>query len=119
MDDSFDIAEDRALTSQEAHVIRWLLENGGPAARAHLPELDALRVVSRCPCGCASIDFVDLPHVGLKILSDYQWSSADGSLFGIFVFAMDGALAGLEVWAITEGDAPSALPAVGLLRPQL
>ena len=51
------IPEDRPLTGQEAALVRWLLEQGGTTAVGFIPQLAELRVISRCPCGCASIDF--------------------------------------------------------------
>lgn len=112
-----EIDEDRALSSDEANLVRWLLENGELAARAYLPQLAALRVVSRCGCGCASIDFARLPDVGFEVLSDYQWTDLEDHLFGIYVFAKGGALAGLDLWSVDGGATPDVLPAVESLRP--
>ena len=111
-----EIIEDRDLTSAEVEVIRWLLENGKPEAGRYLPELGRLRVVARCGCGCASVDFVSTAGA-LEVLSDHQWEDDEGHLFGIFVFAKRGALAGLEVWSIDgQADTPSSLPSTSSLR---
>jgi hypothetical protein len=116
------IPEDRPLTAEEATLVRWLLEHGNSDACGFLPQLTDARVVSHCPCGCASIDFaiggaVPPAGSGLHVLSDYRWQAADESLFGVFVFAKGGKLAGLEVWSIDGRSAAASLPEVEQLRP--
>jgi hypothetical protein len=108
--------EERLASPQEVALVRWLLQHGEPSARAHLAELEDLHVVSRCTCGCASVDFAHEPGAGLKILSDYRWEDQHGNLFGVFVFAKRGKLAGLEVWSIDGQATPAALPDPELLR---
>ena len=104
---------ERALT-------RWMLEHGDPTARDFLPQLARARVVSRCPCGCASVDFAvegeAAPTGGLHILGDFLYGPEDAPM-GIFVFERGGVLAGLEVWSPTGTDAPSTLPTPSELRP--
>ena len=116
------IPEDRGLTAQETSLVAWLLEHGNPDFVDFLPDLSEARVISRCPCGCASVDFAigaAVPPVGagLHVLSDYQWQAADGSLFGVFVFERGGQQAGLEVWSIDGQIAASSLPEIDQLRP--
>lgn len=116
------IPEDRPLTPGEASLVRWLLEHGNSDAASFLPQLAHASVASRCGCGCASIDFVVAGATppaggGMRILSDYQWQGSDGSLFGVFVFARNGQLAGMEVWSIDGRSAPITLPRLGQLRP--
>jgi len=108
--------EGRALTTQERQLLAWLLEHGKASAKAHLSEIEGVRVVSRCDCGCASIDFVDAPGA-LEILSEYKWEDSDGHLFGAFAFAKEGKLAGLEVWSIDGEATPSVLPDTSVLVP--
>jgi hypothetical protein len=116
------IPDDRPLTPEEEALVRWLLENGNRDAGGFLPQLANARVVSRCPCGCASIDFavdgaVPPAEARIKKLADYQWQAADGAQFGVFVFARAGQLAGLEVWPIDGLQAASLLPKIEQLRP--
>ncbi|QDV34272.1 hypothetical protein [Tautonia plasticadhaerens] len=116
------ISEDRPLTAQEQVLVRWLLEHGNPDAAGFLPQLAEARVVSRCPCGCPSVDFSigqELPPVGagMQVLADYQWQAAGGPLFGVFVFARGGLLAGLEVWSVDGQDTAWSLPKIEQLRP--
>jgi hypothetical protein len=111
------IPEDRPLTDHEARLVRWLLEHGMAVASEFLPQLAEARVVSRCYCGCASVDFaiggaVITPGVGICILADYEYRTPEGHLCGVFVFERAGLLAGLEVWSRDGLSIPSVLPEV-------
>jgi len=115
------IPEDRPLTAEETALVRWLLEHGFAEADAFVPQLEQARVVSRCPCGCASINFSiegKLPPIGdpLQVLSDYEWESESGAKLGVFVFAKAGILAGLEIWSI-DGLGTPTLPRIESLVP--
>lgn len=116
------IPDDRPLTAEEVALIRWMLEHGYPAAAGLLPQLDRARVVSRCCCGCASVDFsvdgtVPPPGNGIGILADFEYRSAVGHLCGAFVFERCGLLAGLEVWSQDGLSTPTTLPAIAQLQP--
>ena len=111
------IPENRPLSPPELALVRWLLDNGKPSARKYLGEIETLRVVSRCGCGCASVDFVSAPTAGLEVLSDYKWQDQQGRLFGAFAFAKAGKLAGVEVWSIDGRATPSSLPNPSILVP--
>lgn len=117
-----EIPDDRPLTPEEHALTRWLLERGMPEAAGYLPQLDRARVVARCGCGCASVDFAvggRRPPSGaaLEVLADYQWRDAAGRLGGVFPFAKDGLLAGLEVWSIDGEAATDRLPSLAVLEP--
>ncbi len=113
------IPEKRPLTHAEHELARWILEHGEPRALEFLEQLDRAQVVSRCPCGCASVDFevaeLPAPSGGLKILGDFVFGG-ESDLAGIFVFERSGVLAGLEVYGLGE-DAPATLPLPSTLRP--
>jgi hypothetical protein len=116
------IPEDRSLTPQEATLVRWMLEHGTAAAAGFLPQLAEARVVARCYCGCASVDFsvggvVPPPGDGIGILVDFEYRTAEGHLCGAFVFQRAGLLAGLEVWSVDGLSTPSTLPAIEKLQP--
>jgi hypothetical protein len=116
------IPENRELSRDEASLVQWMLENGAPEAKPLLPQLSDARVISRCSCGCASVDFaigdvIPSTGSGLHILGDFEYASADGHLCGAFVFAKSGMLAGLEVWSIDGLSTPSQLPDASRLRP--
>ena len=115
------IPEDRPLTAQESALVRWMLEHGTLAAARFLPQLATARVVSRCYCGCASVDFSVggvVPAPGpLGILADFEYRTPEGHLCGVFVFEREGLLAGLEVWSVDGLSTPSTLPAIEQLQP--
>lgn len=46
----------RPLTDSELTLIRWLIEHGEPEAREFAAQLQNIRVVGGCGCGCPSID---------------------------------------------------------------
>jgi hypothetical protein len=113
--------ETRLLTKEEHQLIEWMLKHGSPEALQFLPQLASARATSwRCPCGCASINFVleGQPLAesrGIYVIADFVFGPAD-QLSGIFVFQKAGMLAGLEVYGLA-GDAPKHLPAQEALRP--
>jgi len=114
------IREKRALTDEERRLGRWMLEHGEPDARAFLPQLDRARVVSRCPCGCATIElevdgFAPVKDAGLEVLGDF-WCQDGDDTNGIFIYRYGDVLGGIEVYGLS-GDAPKALPAPGMLHP--
>jgi hypothetical protein len=115
------IQEDRDLTTDELVLVQWLLEHGESDAPLYLPQLQQARVSSRCSCGCASIDFSVAgkrpSQPAMRVLSDFQWTSPEGHLFGAFVFAQDGLLGGLELWSIDGQSTPSTLPPTEALVP--
>ena len=113
------IPDERPLTTGEQRLARWMLEHGEPEARAYLPQLDRVRVVSRCPCGCATIDLqVDgfpQPRGIMRVLGDYYFEQG-GEVSGAFIYESDGGLAGIEVYGLS-GDTPLVLPTPEVLRP--
>jgi hypothetical protein len=116
------IPDDRPLTEPETALIRWLLQHGTAAAAGFLPQLADARVVSRCYCGCASVDFAVNGIVppacgGTGILADFLYRSGEGHLCGVFLFESAGLLAGLEVWSVDGLSTPSTLPDVERLHP--
>jgi hypothetical protein len=113
------IPDERPLTDEEYQLAGWMLEHGEPEARTFLPQLALARVVARCPCGCASIDFEIAGHShpvgGLHILGDFIYGG-ESDLSGVFIFERSGVLAGIEVYGLVC-DAPKTLPEPGSLRP--
>ncbi len=106
------IPDHRPLTDHERQLVRWMLEHGSPGSGQFLEQLERAQVVSRCPCGCASIDFeIDEclpPSTGMRILGDFEFGD-ETNLCGAFVFEKGGVLAGLEVYGLAV-NAPSVLP---------
>jgi hypothetical protein len=116
------IPENRPLTQAETGLVKWLLEHGTDAARELLPQLDRARVVSRCSCGCASVDFsingkIASRKSAMSVVSDYRWDSPEGYLFGVFAYAREGLLSGIDLWSIDGRATASRLPDTTQLRP--
>ncbi|MGB7207685.1 MAG: hypothetical protein WBD27_03400 [Pyrinomonadaceae bacterium] len=115
------IPEDRPLSAEETKLVRWALEHSLPGSDSYLSQLDKVRVISRCGCGCASVDFSFdgvLPdyRTGLQELSDHLWGTGGIDLCGIFVFARSEKLAGFEVWSVDGQVTPTELPKIEDLR---
>ena len=122
MESIAEIPDNRPLSDSEASLVGWLLNHGIANARDYLPQLDRSRVVSRCYCGCASINFavdgvLPLPGVGISILADFEWKGPRGELFGVFLFERGGVLAALDVWSQDGLADVKSLPSTELLHP--
>jgi hypothetical protein len=114
------IADARDLRPDERTLVTWLLEHGVPGARDYLAQVAAIRLISRCGCGCASLNFeIDgkgwPSRDGMKILSDHEWRDPLGHLFGIFLFAKANTLAGIDVYSVDGLAVPRTLPDPGEL----
>jgi hypothetical protein len=111
---------DRPISDREIEVVTWLLENGsteGPL-RKLLEGLGQLRVVGRCGCGCASVDF---ERDGQSVLSHpiaeaIAETPAAGLKCGLILWGRDDAVTGLEIYEF-EGGSLSELPPLEMLRP--
>jgi len=51
------IPVERQLSKDERTLLEWLLAHGGPDASKFRPQIDGLHVVSKCGCGCPTVDF--------------------------------------------------------------
>jgi hypothetical protein len=115
-----EIKLNRPPTTAEKNLIDWMLEHGELEAQDYLPQLKQVRVSNfRCPCGCASLDFVmpgSTEPVGeIQPIAEYIFGNG-GELSGIFVCTSKRVLAGHEVYGLT-GDAPKLLPTPNAMRP--
>lgn len=119
MSDCRDIPGDRELTLEKSTLIQWMLENGSDCRIEFVPQLAKARVVSRCSCGCASINFaIDgkvAPAGNVHALDDFYYSQNENPCCA-FVFERGGLLAGLEVYSLDGKCTPFDLPAASSLR---
>ena len=121
----FKRTEHRSLSAQERTLIEWLLVNGGvPDARSYLNQVPRARVVSRCTCGCPTIDVALDGHLsgrkgGSDIVADVEGISPEGGLVGVILHSRDGELSELEVYSIDGLSDRFSLPTPDLLKPAL
>src|SRR5438445_10417873 len=92
------IAEKRSLTPQERELTRWLLEHS--ESTEFLTQIDKLTVVSKCNCGCATIDFAvdgrEPQREREVILADYL-ATVDTHPIGDILFKRGGILVSLHL----------------------
>ena len=115
------VADERALKDEERRLIEWLLQHGEPGALAYLPQLNRTSVVSRCDCGCPSVDLaVDgraTPgSAPSDKLADVIGVSPEGLPVGVILHARDGLLSELEVYSRGDPSKTYALPAISTLE---
>lgn len=116
------VMENRPLTSEESVLIVWLLDNGSPAARDFVPQLDGIRVVGKCLCGCPTIDLAvsgsDKSTTGAsQILADFVGETSKGWQVGVLLHARDGKLSELEIYNLSEHEGAYSLPTIPSLKP--
>lgn len=120
MTDKYRIEDKRNLSDDERALVQWLLMNGVPGVIALLPQLDFLRVISRCSCGCPSVDFLlgqgaskvdNLP----SIVADFRGKTNNGIEVGVILWIENGQLSSLEVYDY-EGRSGFGLPRLDSLH---
>jgi len=104
------IPEFRELTNSERSLLERLLEQGTPRAKVYAEQLSQVTVVSRCSCGCPTIDpavrgQAASPGSPSEILSEARGMSPEKVQFGIILHAREGLLSELEVYALGEAGA--------------
>jgi hypothetical protein len=111
--------ECRNVTDQEATLIRWLVRHGEPGCDRLLDQVKNLMVVSKCNCGCPTIDFAlqaaGNSRKGERLVSDWI-AETDGEMFGVMLFEVAGEISSLEVYCCSGRVANFGLPEVGMIR---
>ena len=72
----------------------------------------SLRVIDRCTCGCASVDFAvssATSHSAVPLV-DATGKTASGEDVGIIIWTSGGCISGLEVFGYTDDPAPLPEP---------
>lgn|SRR5690606_11336228 len=103
----------RSISDEEAAVVERMLAvaTTDPSVSGVAAQVRNLQVVGRCTCGCASVDFrSSTDEQPWRIVADASGISADGEPVGLFLWAVDDGLAGLEVYNFSENPAPLPLP---------
>jgi hypothetical protein len=111
------IPEARPLTGRERLLLAELLRHGTRHADAFAGQVPRVSVVSRCSCGCPTLDLaVDgrtaSPGSPSTILAGAAGVSPEGVPFEIILHGREGMLSELEVYAPAGADGPFTLPGV-------
>ena len=101
------IREERELTDRERALLRWLIQNGTGNSIELMAQLAEARVVSRCGCGCPTIDLVIGTRLtptrgGSAIVADAFGQSPEGYDVGVILHVREGLLSELEMYAHTN-----------------
>jgi hypothetical protein len=110
--------ESRPLTTEERILLEWLIANGSPSAAKYAPQISRVSVVSRCTCGCPTIDLaVDGRHIdgGSELVADFVGKSPEGIQVGVILHCRGGHISELEVYPIDEVKGVFGLPRPGAL----
>lgn len=102
------VPDRRPLTDSERELVRFLLEHGTKDAAAYAQQLPDVMVVSRCGCGCPTINLAvggraAAPSSPSTTLADAQGRSPEGDSCGIILHERDGLISELEIYSF--GDA--------------
>jgi hypothetical protein len=105
----------RAISTTEVAAIREAFAVGTmPGISAPVDTTMAfLQVVSRCPCGCASVGFIseaEATSLEIRRLADAEGIAPNGEVVGLIVWGSPSQISSIEVyWAPTDG-APLPVP---------
>jgi len=111
----------RDLTDQERTITEWMIDHGTGEKELYRSQLAQATVVSACDCGCPSIDFAiggkePEDRTERELLGDYFYGH-ENELCGVFVFACNGQLAGIEFYTLAAEEVPPEIPSPDSLRP--
>ena len=102
------IREARELTGHERTLLQWLIQHGTGSVPELMAQLAEARVVSRCRCGCPTIDLAigtrtDSTRGGSDIVADAFGQSPEGYPVGVILHVREGLLSELEVYSNGHG----------------
>ena len=109
----------RPLTPEEDDLLRWILEHGSDEAKSFLPQVERIRAVRGCTCGCPTIHLEAGESALLgssqadRIICDLLGRTAKGELVGLLLFQIAGKLDSLEIYSL-DGDLKNNTPEFGL-----
>lgn len=113
---------DRELSDEERAVVEAFLERRFEGSDELREQIRVLRVVGKCPCGCATVEFkVDKAQAPRALVQNPApvegtvWNSKRTEVLGgILLFAPDGWLSSLEIYSVDD-DPITVFPALNLI----
>jgi len=113
------IKQQRKITEMEVAVIRAALEKATiEPLEDETATVENLMVVSRCDCGCATVDFqgpsLDEPS---KPIADGIGVTPNGGDVGVIVWGRQGRITGLEIYDLGAGEKDLLLPVPDSIKP--
>jgi hypothetical protein len=102
----------KPLTSEELNLLEWLIENGSVQAQSFRPQLEGIRALRSCMCGCPSITLITLAGSpngiadGGRVVCDLSGRTSKGELVGVLLFQEEGRLCELEAYNV-DGEIKS------------
>jgi len=110
----------RPLTGEERDLIRWLVEHSfvDDATRL-MPQIERLSVISKCDCGCPTIDLAldgePVVRKGEMFISDWL-ADVNGMPVYVQLWVSNGQISSLEVGSLPGTDQPFGLPAIKSIK---
>ena len=108
----------RVLTEHERTLVLWLIEHSFMEDASRLrPQVDRLSVISKCTCGCPTVDFTldeqpaPTTRKGEKFISDWL-AEVDGMLVYVQLWVLNDQISSLEVGSLPGTDRRFGLPAI-------
>jgi hypothetical protein len=107
---------ERAITADEAAVVRWLLDHApvGDVTAYRLQHVEELRVIGGCDC-CSSLEFRPKGWGGAGIIADAWAVYSDGHRDDLILWGRDGEIVLLEV-VNYHREASHGFPQISELR---
>lgn len=115
------LIQPRELSLKERRLLIWLLNHGAPEALSFLSQVDQVRVVGQCDCGCPTLDLALAGNTeprcgGVLDLALFIGDSPEGVRAGVFLYAREGELSELEGVSFSE-EKKFTFPAPESLKP--
>ena len=109
----------RPISDAEVAVVRAALQRASVTSDAGnlLSTITSLRVVDRCDCGCASVDFESDSDERPQPIADGTATTSSGGEVGIIVWGTSSRITGLEIYDRGAGQNGLQLPEVGSIIP--
>jgi len=112
----------RALTEHERNLVLWLIDHSFMKDASRLrPQVDLLSIISKCTCGCPTIDFTldgqpaPAKRKGEGFISDWL-AEVDGMPVYVQLWVLNDQISSLEVGSLPGTDRPFGLPAIESIK---